>query len=356
MRWDGRSLRGAARAGLALIRDLVRSRLSDAAPLRPLYAVWYVTLRCNLACSFCDDGKGEKYPAVRCLELGTADAQRLLRVIRRGCGSIYFTGGEPLVRKDLPELLASARQLGFWPIFVNTNLSLPQLSHETLGTADVLIVSLGSTDEAKYDQVIGGRPGHTRRILENIKTFAESQALGGPQVVVNCVISAGRVEDARSVWELCREQRVWFSPVAENLGAHVDEQLFLDPAYGTLVDDILAARQRGEWIYGSRRGLATLLRARPFRCYPSLTPHIYPNGDLLSPCHPLRHRATNILEKGSFSAAARAAGDQTTSAPCGNRCHLPCYVTNNAWMEHPLEMLLENLRLASSNGKRFGAT
>ena len=46
----------------------------------------------------------------------------------------------------------------------------------------------------------------------------------------------------------------------------------------------------------------------------------------------------------------RAVGAFTVSR-CRNRCHLPCYVSNNGWMEHPFEMLLENVRVASSNRK-----
>jgi len=348
MLWDGRSGRGVAGAALTIVQGLVRTQLFGGQPARPLYVVWYTTLRCNLACAFCDDSWGEKYPAIRYPELGTADARSLLRTIRRNCGSIYFTGGEPLVRKDFAELLANARELRFWPIFVNTNLDFPNLKRASLSHADVIIVSLGSTNETANDRIIGGRHGHTHRIVDNIRMCAREQAHSGPRVMVNCVICPGRVEDARSVFEFCQAERIWFSPVAVNRGPYVDANLLDDPAYRPLVHDILAAKQRGERIYGSHRGLRTLLGARPFRCYPTLTPHIYPNGDLLCPCHPLRHKAVNILEKGSLRAASQAAEESLTT--CDNRCHLPCYVTNNGWMEHPLEMVLENFRVARSNG------
>lgn len=348
MNWDRRTRAGVARAAFTLGRDLIGRRLFGAGHLRPLYAVWYVTLRCNLACAFCDDGLGSQYPAVHHPELSAADGQRLLGIIRQGCGSIYFSGGEPLVRKDFDNLLATARNLDFWPIFVNTNLSLPGFSGDTLKEADVLIVSLGSTDETGYDRIIG-RPGHTRRILDNLRICAQAQQRGGPQVVVNCVISAGRVEDARSVWELCRQLRVWFSPVPENQRAYIDPSLPLAPDYEKLVEDVLAAKKRNEWIYGSLRGLETLLRGRRFRCYPTLAPHIYPNGDLFYPCHPLRQKAANLIAIGSFAEAWRMGAEQFAPMPaCDNRCHLPCYVNANGWIEHPFEMTFENFKVCKA--------
>jgi len=73
----------------------------------------------------------------------------VLELIRAASSSIYFTGGEPFARKDLPALLRRSRELGFWPIFANTNLASSKLSEEAIRDIDVLIVSLGSTDEAR---------------------------------------------------------------------------------------------------------------------------------------------------------------------------------------------------------------
>ncbi|MDI6764657.1 MAG: hypothetical protein QME83_16760, partial [Thermodesulfobacteriota bacterium] len=184
-------------------------------------------------------------------------------------------------------------------------------------------------------------------ILENLKRCARWQAEGGPRLVVNCVICSQRVDDARAVFAFCQEHGLWFSPVAENRGAYVDAQLLADPEYGRLVEEILAAKKIGKHVYGSLRGLETLLRARPFQCYPTLAPHIYPNGDLFFPCHPLRQKAANILENGSFQEVWRRCCERYSSMPpCDNRCHLPCYVNNNQWMEHPLEMVRGNFRVA----------
>lgn len=300
-----------------------------------------------------DDGTGKKYPQVRYPELQTLEALRLLELIRAASRSIYFTGGEPFVRKDFSLLLRRSKQLAFWPVFVNTNLAYPNLPEAAIRDVDVLIVSLGSTHESRYDEVLESRPGQTRLILENLRRCAKWQADGGPRVVVNCVVSSDRVEDARSVFAFCNEYNLWFSPVPENRGVYVDKQLLSNPEYDKFVEEITKAKKSTGRIYGSPRGLETLLRARRFQCYPTLAPRVYPNGDLFYPCHPLRQRAANILEEGSFSKAWRAGSERfSPMPPCDNRCHLPCYVNNNQWMEHPLEMVSEHLRVAMQTFSR----
>ena len=344
MQWDWRKRTGVVSAARTILHNQFRYRVLGRKDLRPMYVVWHVTLRCNLACSFCDDGAGKKYPEVRYPELSTGEACRLLKLIRSACRSIYFTGGEPLVRKDLPSLLEYSRQLRFWPIFVNTNLTLRKPLEEAVENIDVLVVSLGSAEESRYDLVIGKR-GQTRKIVENLKFCAARQAQGGMRVVVQCVICAGRVADARTVLALCRQHGIWFSPAPEVRGTEVDPRLLADPGYDRLVDDILAAKKAGARIYGSFQGLETLLRVRPFTCHPTLAPQLYPNGDLFYPCKPLRRIAANVLETGCFEEAWRA-GEQPAQTPaCDHRCHLTCYVNDSQWMENPIGIIGENIRL-----------
>ncbi len=345
--WNRRTLAGAAHAALAVLRNSPVYPFAGSDVLRPLYVVWHVTLRCNLACTFCDDGTGAGYPERSCAELSTSDSLALLELIRETSSSIYFTGGEPFVRKDFPLLVKRSRELGFWPVFVNTNGSLREPLEPLLEEIDVLVVSLGSTDGARHDIVLGGRPGQTAQTMENLKRCAAAaRARGRLRVVVNCVLCAGRVADARSVLSFCQEQGLWFSPAPALRGDRVDPQLLKDPEYDRLVTELLEARRAGAAIYGSPRQLEVQLRARPFHCYPALTPRVYPNGDLFRPCQPLHRSVVNVLEQGSFQRAWRLHGRRDSQmASCGNRCHLPCYVSNSQWKEHPMEMVVENARV-----------
>ncbi len=79
----------------------------------PATAVLELTYRCNHCCIFCscpwegDDGRFAKLP-----ELGTDEWKSVLsKLCRMGVSNLAFTGGEPLLREDLPEIIRHAADL-----------------------------------------------------------------------------------------------------------------------------------------------------------------------------------------------------------------------------------------------------
>ena len=102
------------------VEDAARVRLRNNPPrLRPLIMAYFVTFRCNLQCSYCDYTRN-KFSSLH-PELGTKEAKEVLRICREGVPSIGFTGGEPLMRDDIVELVRTARDLGYRPISLFTN-------------------------------------------------------------------------------------------------------------------------------------------------------------------------------------------------------------------------------------------
>ena len=79
---------------------------------RPLALVAELTYRCPLHCPYCSNPlELARYRN----ELDTADWQRVLtEAAGLGVVQVHFTGGEPLVRRDLPELIRHARQLDLY--------------------------------------------------------------------------------------------------------------------------------------------------------------------------------------------------------------------------------------------------
>ena len=76
----------------------------------PVLSEVALTYRCNLACRFCYAGCSCRKEETAS-ELTTDDARRILRIIREDAQvpSVSFTGGEPTLRDDLPELIRFAR-------------------------------------------------------------------------------------------------------------------------------------------------------------------------------------------------------------------------------------------------------
>lgn len=72
---------------------------------------------CNNSCLFCVQGPEKK-------KFGNKNTKELIEIIKKakkGCDTIVFTGGEPTIRKDLIELVAVAKKVGFKTIQIQSN-------------------------------------------------------------------------------------------------------------------------------------------------------------------------------------------------------------------------------------------
>lgn len=113
---------------------------------RPVLCNYYVTYRCNAKCSFCDIWE-KPSPYVT-----TENAYQNLRDLRRmGVRVIDFTGGEPLLHRQLPELLEMAKDMGFITTVTTNALLYPKLGKRLKGLVDMLHFSLDSPDEAEHN-------------------------------------------------------------------------------------------------------------------------------------------------------------------------------------------------------------
>lgn len=130
---------------------------STAADHEAMRLTFEVTERCNLACSHCYLQGAAARTSTQRTELDTARVGLIIEAARSiGCRSVRFTGGEPLLRSDFPELYRHARSLGL-DVSVNTNATL--MSEEVAdllaeSPPKLLIVSLYGWDAASYDQTV----------------------------------------------------------------------------------------------------------------------------------------------------------------------------------------------------------
>lgn len=92
----------------------------------PLFVIWEVTRACNLKCRHCLSDSGERHPD----ELNTIEAKKLIDYLAAmKVFNINFSGGEPLVRPDMFELLEYAS---------GKNISIDLLTNGFLITKEVI--------------------------------------------------------------------------------------------------------------------------------------------------------------------------------------------------------------------------
>jgi MoaA/NifB/PqqE/SkfB family radical SAM enzyme len=112
----------------------------------PVLCNYYVTYRCNAKCSFCDIWeKPSPYVTLAQVEANLRDLKKL------GVRVIDFTGGEPLLHRQLPEFLALAKQLGFLTTVTTNTLLYPKYAKALRGKVDMLHFSLDSPQREAHN-------------------------------------------------------------------------------------------------------------------------------------------------------------------------------------------------------------
>ncbi len=163
-----------------------------------------VTDRCNLRCVYCMPEQG--ICAQTHANILTFEEIKRLCVIfaAQGVRKIKLTGGEPLVRKDLPVLISVLRAIpGIEQITLTTNGVLLAESAAALRTAgvDAVNVSLDTLREDRFARI-------TRRgtLEETLRGIAAARTQG-MRVKLNCVPLAGwNEDDLLPLAALAREQ------------------------------------------------------------------------------------------------------------------------------------------------------
>ncbi len=335
--------RGPFGPGLAhhFLLDALRVRLTAYPRLKPIVLAYFVTFRCDLACSYC----GYVQRAYRQLhpEVGTADAFRILEISRQGSPSLALSGGEPLIREDIVEIVRHARALGFRPISVFTNSLLLPRREAILDLVDFLQISLDTLDEDAQDRVFG-RPGAGREVQDRIRHYARRQAQRGFRLNVNCVISPENVEEVPGVLEFVVRNGVRLSvcPELDERGMPVPG--LLEPGtrerYKRLLDQLLAHKSSRNTLVDTRPFLQHLRDFRPMRCYPDVVPRVYPDGSVPSPCPARSVGLLNLLAVGRWK-ELMAKTKNGRPASCRRPCFLPCYLETSLLVRHPFALLRE---------------
>lgn len=151
----------------------------------PFLVIWETTRACDLACTHC---RAEAQPLALPGELSHEEGLSLVEAVARmGTRILIFSGGDPLKRSDLPDLIRRAKSLGLRAATIPAATGLVSPARlKALKTAglDQVAFSLDAGTEALHDR-IRGVPGAFRKTLQAV---GWAKAAGLP-VQINSVIS-----------------------------------------------------------------------------------------------------------------------------------------------------------------------
>lgn len=284
--------------------------------MKPLLLHYYLTTRCNARCSFCDIWKE---PASR--DAISGEVLSNLSVARTaGCRFVDFTGGEPLLHKDLLVFLAAAKKIGFITSVTTNCLLFPDRATELSGLIDLLHFSLDA-DTPELHDAIRGRSSY-QKVIESIDCARANRLV--PDLLFT--YTDRNIDAFEGIYKLARNKRlmVILDPVFDITGKdpldpHIHQKaITLSKRPGVYLNRAHLGLRR----QGGNRTLSPLCHAV------DSTIVILPDNTLALPC--FHHRIDCVPIGGSLSSALcgdirrEAIQMQGTYQFC-EHCHINCY-------------------------------
>ena len=201
-----------------------------------------VTDRCNIRCFYCMPAENVQFMP-RSELLSFEEIERFVRIVQPlGVDKLRITGGEPLVRRDLPVLIEKLAQIpGIKDVGLTTNGIILAEQAQALYDAGLrrLNVSLDALDPVRF-QEITRREGY-EQVIAGIQT---AQAVGFDPIKVNAVAIRGVTEDevvpfGRFARETgCEVRFIEYMPLDADAAWERDKVLFADEILEVLSESI----------------------------------------------------------------------------------------------------------------------
>jgi radical SAM protein with 4Fe4S-binding SPASM domain len=135
-------------------------------PPRPV-VVWNATRRCNLACRHCYSASDARCAPT---ELTTDQARAMIADLAAfGAPVLLLSGGEPLLRDDLLDLIAYARQQGMRPVLSTNGTLIDAALAKRLREAGLAYAGISLDGPARVNDAFRGQPGAFEQALEGIR-------------------------------------------------------------------------------------------------------------------------------------------------------------------------------------------
>ncbi|MCF9045916.1 pyrroloquinoline quinone biosynthesis protein PqqE [Acinetobacter nectaris] len=166
----------------------------------PLWLLAELTYRCPLQCPYCSNPL--EFASMQ-NELTTEQWFNVFKQAREmGAVQLGFSGGEPLVRQDLPELIEYAHKLGFYTNLITSGLGFNEerIAQFKQAGLDHIQVSFQASDPVINDMLAG-----SKRAFEKKNEIARLVKKYEYPMVLNFVIHRHNIDQIEDIIQLCIE-------------------------------------------------------------------------------------------------------------------------------------------------------
>lgn len=160
---------------------------------------WNTTRDCNLKCKHCYRDAGHKDTR----ELTTEEGYKLLdEIARSGFKIMVFSGGEPLLRNDIYDLVAHAKKLGMRPVFgSNGTLITPEVARKLKEAGTLRMgISIHSSTPVHHDD-LHQVAGSWDAAIQGVKNCIDA----GLEVQLHTTVTDPNYDDVENITDLAIE-------------------------------------------------------------------------------------------------------------------------------------------------------
>jgi MoaA/NifB/PqqE/SkfB family radical SAM enzyme len=226
---------------------------------RTHHAQWMITRRCNYRCKGCNVWNDKATQ-----ELSTEEIKKGLDILSKiGVLEVVFSGGNPLLREDIGEILNYASKYFVTTVYDNGSLAAKKV--KALKNIDFVAISLDTLNETKNDY-LKGVPNAWKKAMNSIKILKDE----GIHVGVSPTISQVNLYEILDFTKyfITRKIPVWFClywydfPFKDGMfpiGKKNDEYDIKDKeALIEIFDKLLKMREKSEYVYITKKTLESL--------------------------------------------------------------------------------------------------
>jgi MoaA/NifB/PqqE/SkfB family radical SAM enzyme len=300
---------------------------------RPVLAIFEACLRCNSACGYCglplNEGRYEMTrPEIRRVFTG---------LYRDGLRFVFVQGGEPLLRRDLPEVLGDLKDMGFGLTLITNGTRLtPSLVARFADLGLNLSVSLDTLDRDRYRRIRGA--DQLPEVLEGLALLHE---FPHPKYLT-CIVSEVNRHEVPLVVRFARARG--FVPVIgayhwgiERYGRREADLQYDREAVSRVFEEVLRSGLVPQGYFRLyMRDNIRWLRGKPLdRCDAGRYSIAIDASGNVAPCLALKH-AGNLLTSSLTDILDRLDGAAIEACSARSSCNMLCSRVVGSVLRHPL--------------------
>ena len=183
-------------------KDELRNAVLNARPFKPLYVKMKVFYGCNLKCEMCNHWRETREPPV--------SADRLKEVLNElaelGTKKIHISGGEPMLRPQVPDMIEHASALGIKVTMTTNGTLIDKVKAKRLVEAGLRGVNISiDSPIRKMHEKIRGVEGAFKVTIKAVELFNRFRHKGKLTIRINTVVSRTNYQTLETLPDLAHE-------------------------------------------------------------------------------------------------------------------------------------------------------